>query len=258
MMLAGKRIVVVMPAYNAEHTLERTFREIPGDIVDEILLIDDHSTDGTVQVAKRLGLEVRVHGINKGYGANQKTCYAEALHKGADIVIMLHPDYQYPPRLITAIAGLITSEMFDVVLGSRILGGMALRGGMPHYKYIANRVLTLIENLMLRQKISEYHTGYRGFSRRVLSTLPLLENSDDFVFDNQMLAQAIYFGFRIGEVTAPSRYTAESSSINFRRGIVYGLGVLRTALQFMLQRMGLRQFRIFSRQGKRLLSPHNT
>lgn len=254
-MLAGKKIIVVMPAYNAEHTLEKTYGEIPKDIVDGVIVIDDHSSDKTVEVARRLGLEVHVHAENKGYGGNQKTCYLEALKKGADIVIMLHPDYQYPPKLITAMAGLISSEMFDVVLGSRILGGMALRGGMPIYKYISNRMLTLAENVLLRQKISEYHTGYRGFSRQVLMTLPLLENSDDFIFDNQMLAQCAYWGFRIGEITAPSCYTKESSSINFKRSVVYGFGVLATAVKYALQKRGMGRFRIFSEEGKKLLPP---
>jgi len=251
-MLEGKRIVVVLPAYNAEKTLERTYHEIPREIVDLILLTDDNSSDNTVSVAKRLGIEVHVHDKNRGYGGNQKTCYQRALDKGADIIIMLHPDYQYPPRLITAMAGLITSGMFDVVLGSRILGGMALKGGMPLYKYFSNRILTLIENILLGQKISEYHTGYRGFSREVLSNLPLLENSDDFVFDNQILAQAIFFGYRIGEITAPSQYTRESSSIGFGRSVAYGWGVIVTALKFALQKLRLGRFSIFNQNGKKL------
>jgi glycosyltransferase involved in cell wall biosynthesis len=251
-MLEGKKIVVVLPAYNAEKTLEKTYHEIPRGIVDVILLTDDRSSDNTVSVAKKLGIEVHVHDKNRGYGGNQKTCYQEALRKGADIIIMLHPDYQYPPKLITAMAGLIASGMFDVVLGSRILGGMALKGGMPLYKYISNRALTFIENMLLGQKISEYHTGYRGFSREVLSSLPLLENSDDFVFDNQILAQAVYFGYRIGEVTAPSQYTRESSSIGFSRSVAYGWGVIGTALKFVLQKLRLGRFPIFNRNGKKL------
>ena len=219
-MLNGKKIIVVMPAYNAEQTLRKTYDEIPMDIVDSIIVTDDHSSDRTVEVAKEIGLDVYLHDENRGYGANQKTCYKNALNKGADIVIMLHPDYQYPPKLITAMASLISTGMFDVVLGSRILGGMALKGGMPIYKYISNRVLTLIENIFLGQKISEYHTGYRAFSKEVLLAIPILENSDDFVFDNQMLAQVIYFGYRIGEITAPSQYTSESSSICFKRSVV--------------------------------------
>jgi len=251
-MLEGKKIIVVMPAYNAEKTLKDTYNEIPKGIVDEILVVDDYSKDRTVEVCKQLGLEVLVHEKNKGYGANQKTCYTEALKRGADIIIMLHPDYQYPPKLITAMVALICSGMFDVVLGSRILGGMALKGGMPVYKIIANRLLTFIENILLNQKLSEYHTGYRAFSKGVLLKLPLLENSDDFIFDNQLLAQAIYFGFRIGEITAPSRYTKESSSISFKRSVVYGFGVIVTAIKFSLQKIGITKFSIFNQNGKRI------
>jgi len=252
-MLEGKKIIVVMPAYNAEQTLEKTYNDIPKDIVDEILLVDDHSRDRTVAIAKSLGLVSYVHEKNKGYGGNQKTCYTEALKRGADIVVMLHPDYQYPPQLITAMAGLIVSGMFDVVLGSRILGGMALKGGMPFYKYVSNRILTFIDNVLLGQKISEYHTGYRAFSREALLKLPLLENSDDFIFDNQMLTQAVFFGLSIGEITSPSRYTKESSSIGFRRSVVYGLGVILTALQFGLQKLGLAHFNIFVGTGRKLI-----
>ncbi|MBU1062384.1 MAG: glycosyltransferase family 2 protein, partial [Candidatus Omnitrophica bacterium] len=207
--------------------------------------IDDHSTDKTVEVAKKLGLSVYIHDKNKGYGANQKTCYQEALKRNADIVVMLHPDYQYPPKLITSMAGLIASGMFDVVLGSRILGGTALKGGMPLYKYIANRILTFIENLLLGQKISEYHTGYRAFSKEILLTLPLSNNSDDFVFDNQILVQTIYFGYKIGEITAPSKYTKESSSIGFKKSVKYGFGVILTAIKFSLQKTKLANFSIF-------------
>jgi len=248
-MLDGKKVVVVMPAYNAEKTLKKTYNEIPREIVDEVLVTDDHSTDRTVEIARGMGIELYLHEKNRGYGANQKTCYKKALEKGADIVIMLHPDYQYPPKLITAMAGLIASDMFDVVLGSRVLGGMALKGGMPLYKYIANRVLTLTENVLLGQKISEYHTGYRAFSKRALAGLPISANSDDFVFDNEILAQAVYFGYRIGEITAPSRYTAESSSIGFRRSVTYGFGVIFTALKFVLQKLKLAHFSIFTRNG---------
>ena len=251
-MLDGKKVIVVMPAYNAERTLKKTYDEIPKAIVDEVLLIDDSSSDKTVEVAKKMGLSVRVHEKNLGYGANQKTCYAEALKAGADIVVMLHPDYQYPPQLITAMAGLISSGMFDIVLGSRILGGMALKGGMPVYKYISNRMLTFIENVLLGQKMSEYHTGYRAFSKEVLMGLPLLENSDDFLFDNQILVQAVHFGFRIGEITAPSRYTKESSSIGFARSVVYGTGVIFTALKFVLQKLKLAGFRIFDKDGGKI------
>lgn len=253
-MIEGKKVVVVMPAYNAEKTLARTYREIPLGIVDEVLVTDDCSNDRTVAVAGEIGLSVFRHASNKGYGANQKTCYCEALRRNADIVIMLHPDYQYPPKLITAMAGLVSSGMFDIVLGSRILGGMALKGGMPLYKYVANRILTFVENILLGQKLSEYHTGYRAFSKDALSKLPLLENSDDFVFDNEVLAQAVYFGLRIGEITAPSRYTSESSSIGFRRSIAYGTGVIATALKFVLQKSNLAHFRIFDPAGNRLCS----
>lgn len=251
-MLNGKKIVVALPAYNAEKTLRKTYDEIPKDIVDEIILTDDHSNDRTVEVAKALNLRTFVHDRNTGYGGNQKTCYREALRLRADVVVMLHPDYQYPPKLVTAMAALITCGMFDVVLGSRILGNQALKGGMPLYKYIANRLLTLVENQMLGQKLSEYHTGYRAFSREILTTLPILENSDDFIFDNQILAQAFYFGYRIGEITSPSVYTEDSSSINFRRSVVYGIGVLSTGLMYMLKKYSLGNFRIFDKNGRRL------
>ncbi len=251
-MLNGKKIIVVMPAYNAEVTLEKTYSEIPRDIVDDIILTDDHSGDRTVEVARRLNLRLFVHEKNRGYGSNQKTCYAEALKLGADVVVMLHPDYQYPPKLITPMAGLITSGIFDVVLGSRILGNKALEGGMPLYKYISNRLLTLIENNIISQKLSEYHTGYRAFSREALLALPILENSDDFIFDNQILAQAFYFGYRIAEITCPSIYTKESSSINFPRSVVYGFGVLKTALQYLLAKRSLGNFPIFDRNGRKL------
>src|ERR1700757_5196380 len=237
-MLNGRRIAVVLPAYNAEKTLEATVRELP-DLVDVRILVDDHSADRTVELARRLGLHVFVHHENYGYGRNQQTCYREALTAGADVVIMLHPDYQYTPLLVTSMASMVAYGVYDVVLGSRIIGGTARRGGMPLYKYLANRVLTAFENLFLRSKLSEYHTGYRAFSRRVLTELPLLENSDDFVFDNQMLAQCLYFGFRIGEVSCPTKYFPEASSINFRRSVTYGLGVLRSSVQFRLARMGL-------------------
>jgi glycosyltransferase involved in cell wall biosynthesis len=251
-MLNGKKIVVVMPAYNAEKTLRRTYDEIPKDIVDDIILTDDRSADKTVELARSLGIKVFVHDSNLGYGGNQKTCYREALRAGADVVVMLHPDYQYPPKLITPMAGLITSGMFDVVMGSRILGNKALKGGMPVYKYIANRILTLAENIMIRQKLSEYHTGYRAFSREVLMSLPILENSDDFVFDNQMLLQAFFFGYDVAEITCPAIYTKESSSINFSRSVVYGFGVLGMAWQYMLARRGLAKSRIFNKEGKKL------
>jgi glycosyltransferase involved in cell wall biosynthesis len=250
-MLNHKRIAVVLPAYNAEKTLEATVRELP-EMVDVCLLVDDHSSDGTVEIAKRLGLQYFVHDQNYGYGRNQQTCYREALAAGADVVIMVHPDYQYTPLLVTAMASMVAYGVYDVVLGSRILGGQALRGGMPPYKYVANRLLTGFENLFLRIKLSEYHTGYRAFSRDVLTRLPLLENSDDFLFDNQVLAQCAYFGFRIGEVSCPTKYFDEASSINFRRSVTYGLGVLLTSLQFTLNKMGMMRFRIFSEKGRRL------
>jgi glycosyltransferase involved in cell wall biosynthesis len=250
-MINGKRIAVVLPAYNAEKTLEATVRELP-DLVDIRILVDDHSKDGTLEVAHRLGLQSFVHNRNYGYGRNQQTCYREALAAGADVVIMVHPDYQYTPLLVTAMASMIAYGVYDVVLGSRIIGGTALRGGMPLYKYVANRLLTAFENMFLRVKLSEYHTGYRAFSREVLTKLPLGENSDDFVFDNQMLAQCVYFGFHIGEVSCPTKYFEGASSINFRRSVEYGFGVLATSLQFALQRAGISHNPIFSDKGKTL------
>jgi glycosyltransferase involved in cell wall biosynthesis len=252
--LEGKKIVVVMPAYNAALTLERTLREINREIVDDIILVDDASRDDTVAVARRLGLRTLVHPTNRGYGGNQKTCYTEALRLGADVVVMLHPDYQYTPKLIMAMAALVAVDQFDVVLGSRILSGGAIVGGMPVYKYIANRALTAVENLVTGAKLSEYHTGYRAFSRTVLERLPLEENSDDFVFDAQMLAQCLYFGFRVGEVSCPTRYEPESSSINFKRSMIYGLGVLGVTAQFRLARLGLIHPPLFQREGRRLPS----
>ncbi len=254
-MINGKRVAVVMPAYNAEKTLEATVREIP-DIVDTRILVDDYSKDQTVAVAKKLGLLVFVHDKNYGYGRNQQTCYREALGAGADVVIMVHPDYQYTPLLITAMASMVAYEVYDVVLGSRIIGGQALLGGMPLYKYISNRFLTAFENMFLGVKLSEYHTGYRAFSSQVLTTLPLMENSPDFVFDNQMLAQCVHFGFRIGEVSCPTKYFAEASSINFRRSVKYGFGVLGTSLEFKLNKWGVMHQPRFSQQGRKLeLSP---
>ena len=250
-MINGKRIAVVLPAYNAQKTLEATVREIP-ELVDICILVDDHSTDGTVALARQMGLLTFVHDRNYGYGRNQQTCYREALNAGADVVIMVHPDYQYTPLLVTAMASMVAYGVYDVVLGSRIIGGTALRGGMPRYKYIFNRALTAFENLFLGVKLSEYHTGYRAFSGEVLTRLPLLENSDDFVFDNQMLAQAVHFGFRIGEVSCPTKYFAEASSINFRRSVTYGLGVVGTTLQFFLQKLGLAKFGIFDEKGRKL------
>ena len=248
----GKRVMVVLPAYNASRTLERTLSEIPPGVVDDFLLVDDASNDDTVVQAERLGIPYLVHPRNRGYGGNQKTCYTEALRRGAEIVVMLHPDYQYSPRLIGAMAWLVASGEFDVVLGSRILGTGALKGGMPRYKYVANRFLTLVENILLGVKISEFHTGYRAFSKDVLERLPLEENSDDFVFDNEVLAQTVAFGFRIGEISCPTRYFAEASSINFRRSVVYGIGVLATATKYRLHRWGLRSDRLFDKEGRRL------
>jgi glycosyltransferase involved in cell wall biosynthesis len=239
-MLLGKRVVVVLPAFNAERTLERTVRQIPEGVADQILLVDDSSADQTVHVARELGVRTLVHARNRGYGANQKTCYREALRLGADIVVMLHPDYQYEPKLLPAMAGMIASEVYDVVLGSRILGRTARQGGMPRYKYVSNRALTAFQNLLLGSKLSEFHTGYRAFSRTVLETLPILANSDDFLFDNQMLTQAAAFNFRIGEISCPTKYFPEASSINFARSVKYGFGVLATSLEYRAWRLGLR------------------
>lgn len=251
-MINGKRVIVVLPAYNAGRTLERTIADIPMEVVDDLLLVDDASGDDTVEVARRLGIPFVVHPVNRGYGGNQKTCYTEALKRGADIVIMVHPDYQYSPRLIGAMAWLAASGEFDVVLGSRILGKGALAGGMPFYKYVSNRVLTAVQNILLGIKLSEYHTGYRTFTREILETLPLLECSDDFVFDNQILAQAAQFGFRIGEISCPTRYFAEASSIDFRRSVIYGLGVLATSAKFRLHRSGMRADPLFGSGGRKL------
>jgi glycosyltransferase involved in cell wall biosynthesis len=244
-MLNGKRIIVVLPAYNAAQTLQTTVSELDREVVDDILLVDDFSADETVRLAKQLGIRCFLHDRNYGYGRNQKTCYTEALKLDADVVVMLHPDYQYSPKLVAAMAAMVVSGEYDVVLGSRILGGRARKSGMPVYKYISNRVLTLAENLFLGSKLSEFHTGYRAFSRQVLGSLPIHENSDDFLFDNEMLAQAIFFNFNVGEISCPTRYFPEASSINFRRSVVYGLGVLWTSLRFRLQRWGLARFRIF-------------
>lgn len=251
-MLRGQRIAVVLPAYNAAATLEKTHREIPRDIVDEILLVDDASQDRTAEISRGLGVRTFVHEFNRGYGANQKTCYREALKLDADIFIMVHPDYQYTPRLIPAMASMVASGLYDMVMASRILGGKALQGGMPLYKYVSNRLLTLIENLLTKAKLSEYHSGYRAYSRKLLETLPLGENSDDFVFDNQVIAQALYFGFRLGEISCPTHYSPEASIINFRRSVRYGFGVLWTGLQFRLQKLGWARFPIFDRDGRRL------
>lgn len=244
--LHGNRITVVMPAYRAEKTLAQCYAAIPHDVVDSVLLVDDGSDDATLAVARELGLASHRHPRNLGYGANQKTCYRAALADGADIVVMLHPDYQYEPRLITAMAGMIASGVYDLVIGSRILGNTALRGGMPLYKYLSNRVLTGVQNLMIGSKLSEFHTGYRAFSRRVLTQLPLLANSQDFIFDNQMLVQAHAFGMRIGEISCPTKYFDDASEIGFRRSVVYGLGVLEVSLQYVLWRIGVLKPDIFS------------
>jgi glycosyltransferase involved in cell wall biosynthesis len=251
-MLNGKRIAVVMPAYNAEKTLEMTYREIPQELVDIVILVDDQSRDDTVKVAQTLGIDTIVHPKNRGYGGNQKTCYRSALDKGADVVVMLHPDYQYTPRLITSIASMVAFGEYDVALGSRVLLGGALRGGMPVYKYISNRFLTWAQNWMIGGYFSEYHTGYRAFSKEVLLSLPLEENSDNFVFDNQFLAQAIFFGYRIGEISCPTKYFEEASSISFMPSVRYGIGVLRTSMQFMLQKRGLAKYPIFDAEGRKL------
>jgi glycosyltransferase involved in cell wall biosynthesis len=244
-MLDEKKIVVVMPAYNAARTLRQTYEELPFDIVDQVLLVDDSSSDETVTLARELNVTTFQHEKNLGYGRNQKTCYREALKREADIVIMLHPDYQYSPKLVTSLAGMIASGHYDVALGSRILGVGALKGGMPRYKYISNRFLTAVQNLLLSYKLSEYHTGFRAFSRQVLESLPIEENSDDFLFDNEMLAQAIYFNYRVGEISCPTKYFAEASSISFKRSLKYGLGVLWTSLKFRLQKIGVAKFRVF-------------
>jgi glycosyltransferase involved in cell wall biosynthesis len=247
-MINGKRILVVLPAYNAEETLEQTYKEIPLDVVDEVLLVDDYSVDSTVSLAKRLGIKTFLHDRNYGYGRNQKTCYEEALQHNADIVVMVHPDYQYTPKLITAMASMIAFNVYDIVLGSRIIGGGALKGGMPVYKYIANRFLTAVENLLLGSKLSEFHTGYRAFSRGALENLPFQANSDNFVFDNEMLAQIIFFGYRIGEVSCPTKYFKEASSINFKDSTIYGWGVLKTSIKFRTQRLGFTNFKIFTQK----------
>lgn len=246
-MMLGKRIVVVMPAYNAALTLEQTYREIPQDVVDDVVLVDDESQDDTPRVAHGLGIEhVIVHPHNRGYGGNQKTCYRQALALGADIVIMVHPDYQYSPKLIRAMAALIAEDVFDCVLGSRILGTGALKGGMPMHKYVANRLLTLFQNLVVGTKLSEYHTGYRAFSSKLLQTLPLDANAEGFVFDNQMLSQVLYAGYEIGEITCPTRYAGDSSSIDLPASVRYGLGVVATTLAYRAHRWGIQSSPLFA------------
>jgi len=245
-MLKEKKIVIVLPAYNAALTLKKTFEEIPGDIVDEVVLVDDASSDNTIEVAREIGIKhIIKHEKNKGYGGNQKSCYEKALALGGDIIIMLHPDYQYTPKLIMAMSSIIANDLYHVVLGSRILGKGALKGGMPTYKYIFNRFLTLSQNLLMNQKLSEYHTGYRAFSREVLEKINYQQNSDDFVFDNQMLAQIFYAGYEIGEVTCPTKYFEEASSINFSRSMTYGMGVLKVSLEYFLSKSGIRKSALF-------------
>lgn len=245
-MLNNKKIVVVLPAYNAGQTLERTFQEIPMDLVDEVVLVDDASNDNTSEVARQLGIRhVIRHEKNRGYGGNQKSCYKKALELNADIVVMLHPDYQYTPKLLTAMASIIAHDVYPVVFGSRILGKGALKGGMPIYKYIANRILTLVQNILMNQKLSEYHTGYRAFSKEVLKAINLEANSDDFIFDNEITAQVFYAGFEIGEVTCPTKYFDEASSINFSRSVTYGLGVLKVSFLYRLKKWGLLKSKIF-------------
>ncbi|HAM97415.1 MAG TPA: glycosyl transferase family 2 [Marinilabiliales bacterium] len=245
-MIQNKKIAVVLPAYNASNTLEKTYREIPFDIVDFVILVDDHSCDNTVEVAKKLGIQHLIqHEKNLGYGGNQKSCYNKAIELGADIVIMLHPDYQYTPKLIHSLAYLIANQVYEVVLGSRILGKGALKGGMPWYKYLANRVLTFTQNILMNQKLSEYHTGYRAFSQNVLKNIDYNINSNDFVFDNQMLAQICFKGFEIAEITCPTKYFDEASSINLKRSIQYGFGVLGVSISYRMQKWGLGKFRIY-------------
>jgi glycosyltransferase involved in cell wall biosynthesis len=251
-MLNGQRVVVVMPAYNAAKTLRRTYAEIPHDVVDEILLVDDASRDETVAIAAELGLRYLVHESNRGYGANQKTCYRHALAMGADVVVMLHADYQYTPRLITAMAAMLTSGVYEVVLGSRLLGRGALAGGMPLYKFIANRALTMLQNVCLRRRLTEYHTGYRAFSRNVLLRLPLEEISDGFVFDNEILVQLVAFGYEIAEITCPAKYFKEASSTGVWRSTCYGLGVLRTTWRYLIDRAGIHRYPMFDPNGRRL------
>jgi glycosyltransferase involved in cell wall biosynthesis len=246
-MIKGKKIVVVLPAYNAAATLEQTYKEIPMDIVDDVVLVDDKSKDETIAKAKELGIQHIVkHEVNRGYGGNQKSCYSKALSLGADIIVMLHPDYQYTPQLIESMAYMIANNVYPVALGSRILGKGALKGGMPMYKYIANRLLTLFQNILMGQKLSEYHTGYRAFDKKIFEKINIEANSDDFIFDNQMLAQIFYAGFEIGEVTCPTKYFDEASSINFKRSSIYGLGVIKVSLQYRMQKWGLIKSALFA------------
>lgn len=257
-MLNNKKIVIVLPAYNAEETIEKTYNELPFDIVDDVLLVDDKSSDKTLSAAKKLGIRAYIHDKNYGYGRNQKTCYQEALKMDADIIVMVHPDYQYTPKLVTAMTSMIAYDVYDVILGSRIIGGGALKGGMPVYKYISNRLLTAFENMLLGSKLSEFHTGYRAYSREVLESLPFHLNSDNFRFDNEMLAQIFYAGYRIGEVSCPTKYFDEASSISLVNSIIYGLGVLATALKFRLQKWGVINSRLFTNVRTSLKSDYYT
>jgi glycosyltransferase involved in cell wall biosynthesis len=250
-MITGHSVMVVMPAFRAGRTLEATWRDLPHDVVDQVIVVDDASDDDTVAVARKLGLEVILHPANMGYGANQKTCYAVALERGADIVVMVHPDYQYDPRLVTAMGSMIASGVYEMVLGSRILGGGALRGGMPLWRYVANRLLTAIENLLIGSKLSEFHTGYRAYSRALLESIPWSRNSDDFVFDNQFLAQALIGGWQVGEISVPTKYFDAASSIDFRRSVRYGFGVLGVCVLGLLARSGIWQAPIFRDCGSR-------
>jgi glycosyltransferase involved in cell wall biosynthesis len=245
-MLANKKIIVVLPAYNAAKTLQKTFEEIPFDIVDDVILTDDFSNDETIAIAKKIGIQhIISHDKNKGYGANQKSCYKKALELNADIIVMLHPDYQYTPKLILAMCTLVVNDLYDVVLGSRILSKGALKGGMPFYKYVSNRILTLVQNILMNQKLSEYHTGYRCFDAKILNKIDFENNSDDFVFDNEILAQCCYINARIGEISCPANYFEEASSINFKRSIIYGFGVLRVSISYFLQKIKLFQSSLF-------------
>lgn len=245
-MVENKKIIVVLPAFNAEKTLQKTFEEIPFDIIDEVIITDDFSNDNTIEIAEKLGIKhILKHETNKGYGANQKTCYKKALELNADIIVMLHPDYQYTPKLIPAMVTLVANDLYDVVLGSRILSKGAMKGGMPFYKYISNRILTLVQNILMNQKLSEYHTGYRCFDAKILNKIEFENNSDDFVFDNEIIAQCCFLKARIGEISCPANYFEEASSINLKRSIIYGFGVLRVSISYLLQKVKLFQFSIF-------------
>lgn len=257
-MLNGKKLIVVMPAYNAARTIQKSCRELPRDIVDEVLVVDDHSSDSTVQMARELNLTTFVHHHNLGYGRNQKTCYREALRRGAEIIVMVHADYQYSPRLVAAMASMVAYGEYDIVLGSRILGVGAPRRGMPLYKYISNRFLTFYQNILYAHKMSEYHTGFRAYSRELLLSLPLEENSDGFIFDAEVIAQAIYLGYRLGEISCPARYFPEASSLTFSSSAEYGLQVLVLSMKFWLQKHGLGKFRMLNPEGRKISEEYYT